>query len=75
MSVDYLFENKELLQIHPTCTHGPPQPFILKNFLAEDIFSVSIYIIQIFAQTLECMADTRWELRRMAHQVNTFEVH
>eukprot|EP00795_Rhopilema_esculentum_P001652 gene1652-16119_t len=23
----------------------------------------------IFAQTLECMADTRWELRRMAHQV------
>ncbi|XP_065064190.1 uncharacterized protein LOC135690531 isoform X2 [Rhopilema esculentum] len=26
-------------------------------------------LTQIFAQTLECMADTRWELRRMAHQV------
>jgi len=34
-----------------------------------DDLSFGSVLMQIFLQTLECLADTRWELRRMAHQV------
>lgn len=35
----------------------------------QDVTSLSSSLVRILHQTLECLADSRWELRRMAQQV------
>ena len=53
------------LEIMKVCS-----PYFKLFFLFHRIgLSIFIFPFEIFLQTLECLADTRWELRRMAHQV------